>query len=658
MLGQTPSTASDKAQGQPIPEDVEKEEFDGDPDLFEPFTRPSISSPSRKFNKGPGSADYFLHNVNELSEIPDDDDNLDVHPDIYDPAALPSRRLLIRNQVRLPPLDVARRWFAAQYTYLGTIFAFTDPASFEVELVAARRRQPDLSDREACLASAKVLATLALGKLYSVNQFIDNQGPPGFEYFTQALQLLPDCHEEGSILCVETLALVGYFMQNMNRHDAAFLYIGKALRMAICLGLHQEVSPKDPTDPGLDEIAREHRRRVWWSIYSLDRILSVKSGNPITIHDEDIGVRLPSRLPGEAEYCPAVVLRHYTEVSRILGEINKFVYRKSSATKSAKQLMASVQRINSALTKWDRELPKELRFDPDKLTTSRESVSTFSHYYQCINMIARPLLFHVVRRRLQLIRTDPQSKEATDWKEGLSPATIGIIERCIFAAEETIRMMSEARSRELLATYGYMDGEHVFSAAIVLVLACAAFPTGATTTRRMNTGLRLLREMAERGWNSHMGARYQLLSRLRSALLPADANDPLDTPSAFSVAEAGISPAVSAMQSPPVAGLPQDQEAEISPEFVISPQSQLGVGFGEADNMGYFGAADDTAPGNISDEFQYFSLNDDMVLDPEIFASDTVGMVMDSTSWVEGFVNPLADAAGYDFGNMQWTQGI
>jgi len=459
---------------------------------------------------------------------------------------------------------------------------------------------------------------------------------------------------------VETLALVGYFMQNMNRHDAAFLYIGKALRMAICLGLHQEVSPNYPTDPGLDEIAREHRRRVWWSIYSLDRILSVKSGNPITIHDEDIGVRLPSRLPGEAEYCPAVVLRHYTEVSRILGEINKFVYRKSPATRSAKQLMASVQRINSALTKWDRELPKELRFDPDKLTTSRESVSTFSHYYQCINMIARPLLFHVVRRRLQLIRTDPQSKEATDWKEGLSPATVGIIERCIFAAEETIRMMSEARSRELLATYGYMDGEHVFSAAIVLVLACAAFPTGAATTRWMQTGLRLLREMAERGWNSHMGARYQLLSRLRSAFLPADASDPLDTPSAFSVAEAGISPAVSTMQSPPLAGLSQEQEGEISPEFVVSPQSQLGLGFGEADSMGYFGVADDTAPGNISDEFQYFSLTDDMVLDPEIFANDTVGMVMDSTSWVEGFVNPLADAAGYDFGNgnMQWNQGI
>ncbi len=128
--------------------------------------------------------------------------------------------------------------------------------------------------------------------------------------FTHALRLLPDPHEEGSILCVETLALTGYFMQNLNRRDAAFLYIGMALRMAISLGLHQEVS-SSPTNPAafgsapvLDETARERRRRVWWSIYSLDRIVSAKSGNPLTIQDEDIGVSLPLAAPQRGSPLP------------------------------------------------------------------------------------------------------------------------------------------------------------------------------------------------------------------------------------------------------------------------------------------------------------------------------------------------------------------
>lgn len=42
--------------------------------------------------------------------------------------------------------------------------------------------------------------------------------------------------------------------------------IGLALRMAISLGLHREIS-----EPSLDIVAREHRRRLWWSVYSMDR---------------------------------------------------------------------------------------------------------------------------------------------------------------------------------------------------------------------------------------------------------------------------------------------------------------------------------------------------------------------------------------------------
>ena len=36
--------------------------------------------------------------------------------------------------------------------------------------------------------------------------------------------------------------------------------------MAISLGMHQEVS-----DASIDLVEREHRRRVWWSVYSMDR---------------------------------------------------------------------------------------------------------------------------------------------------------------------------------------------------------------------------------------------------------------------------------------------------------------------------------------------------------------------------------------------------
>lgn len=407
--------------------------------------------------KGPAAADNFLRILRNISGLCDDDGRLDLNPNFYEPGALPSRREYVWSYTRLPPIDICRRLFAAQYSYLGTIFAFADPPTFDRLLMEAHCGTPNLADKDACLNYAKVLVILAFGQLYSVNQWIDFKGPPGFEYFTHALQLLPDAHEEGSINCVETLALIGYFMQNMNRRDAAFLYIGMAMRMAISLGLHQEVSSSQTFNfgfPQLDEATREHRRRVWWSVYSLDRIVSVKSGNPITIQDEDIGVSLPSRLPGEPEYCPAVVLRHYTELSRILGEVTTSIYRKTGAgePKSGRRLMASVQSIILSLSNWNRDLPDELRFVPARLSISRESVSTFSHYYQCINMTARPLLFHVVGRRLKGIRDDPTVKER-DWTEGLSQTTVRVIEMCVSAAQDTINMMTIARQRDLVGEF-------------------------------------------------------------------------------------------------------------------------------------------------------------------------------------------------------------
>lgn len=392
----------------------------------------------------------FLHSVSKVTGLGDGETTTLSSINFLEPGVLPSKRIAFNSTVQLPPLHIARRFFSAQYSFIGPIFAFTESADeFERSLFKAYDSLPDPSDQEACLAYAKLLLIMAFGQMYSVNQWVDTRGPPGFVYFTEALGILPDTHEEGSLLCVETLALAGYFLQNMNCRDAAFQFVGRALRMAISLGLHHEVQKSSEDE--LDEITRERRRRVWWSIYSLDRILSVKSGNPITIQDDDIGVQFPSRLPSEPEYCPAVVLRQYTKLSNILGQIHNKIYRKTSSRKTGKALMASVQKIVLALSDWDSELPYGLRFDPDRLSVGRESVSTLAHYYQCINMTVRPLVFHIVQKRLALVRgSQGLAAKEVDWKSGLSQATVKVIEMCIGAAHDSISIMAIAWQKDLV----------------------------------------------------------------------------------------------------------------------------------------------------------------------------------------------------------------
>lgn len=102
------------------------------------------------------------------------------------------------------------------------------------------------------------------------------------------------------------------------------------------------------------------------------------------------------------------------------------------------------------LNLWLRNLPPQLRLDFSKpvKNISRESVSMFLHYYQCINMTARPLLFYVVQKRLQdLGRTGTTT---ADWREGLSHTTTVVIEACISAACASTTILAAAAEQNLV----------------------------------------------------------------------------------------------------------------------------------------------------------------------------------------------------------------
>jgi len=121
----------------------------------------------------------------------------------------------------LPPFDTAKRWYAAQFAYIGSIFSFIQPKYFDDRLAEVYSRSPNTSSREDCLLYCQILLILAFGQMYSLNEWAGEEGPPGFKFFQAALKLLPDIHEEGSVLFVEVLGLTAYFMQILNRRCAS-----------------------------------------------------------------------------------------------------------------------------------------------------------------------------------------------------------------------------------------------------------------------------------------------------------------------------------------------------------------------------------------------------------------------------------------------------
>lgn len=109
----------------------------------------------------------------------------------------------------------------------------------------------------------------------------------------------------------------------------------------------------------------------------------------------------------------------------------------------------SVQSITNDLASWLRSIPDGLRIDFTTLDThvNRETVSINLHFYSCVNMTARPLVFYIIQRRLDAAAL---KTSAGDWKAGLAPNTVAVIDSCITAARATTMIMDAAAKHNLI----------------------------------------------------------------------------------------------------------------------------------------------------------------------------------------------------------------
>lgn len=90
-----------------------------------------------------------------------------------------------------------------------------------------------------------------------------------------------------------------------------------------------------------DADVREHRNRVWWTIYVLDRMVSSKIGLPTTISDEDISVVLPSTASRThpEDFTDSSVLTAQVHLARVAGKMTKALYCRTSETTRIKQVL-------------------------------------------------------------------------------------------------------------------------------------------------------------------------------------------------------------------------------------------------------------------------------------------------------------------------------
>lgn len=115
------------------------------------------------------------------------------------------------------------------------------------------------------------------------------------------------------------------FSQFLNRFHSAYLLIGNALRLALSLRLNY-----NPTETCPNAVDREHRIRLWWSIYAMDKFWGIKSGLPSLVSDHDMHVDLPKALisPVHAEqFNDHAFQTSAISIARLIGNTVQEIYR-------------------------------------------------------------------------------------------------------------------------------------------------------------------------------------------------------------------------------------------------------------------------------------------------------------------------------------------
>jgi hypothetical protein len=95
--------------------------------------------------------------------------------------------------------------------------------------------------------------------------------------------------EEGSILSLQALVSVQLFLITMHRYNAASRLEGLTIRIAFQLGLHR--CPHRTTSAPDKEV--ELRKRLFWSIYCIDRYICIRLGTPLGIRSDETDVCFP-----------------------------------------------------------------------------------------------------------------------------------------------------------------------------------------------------------------------------------------------------------------------------------------------------------------------------------------------------------------------------
>ncbi|KAH7490962.1 hypothetical protein FOMA001_g3877 [Fusarium oxysporum f. sp. matthiolae] len=312
------------------------------------------------------------------------------------------------------------------------------------------------------LSICKLYALFALGEVYSTRTYPSEDKFPGIAYFVSATRMLRVLSEQPRLECVEIILMLSIYSLTMNRLHAAFCIAGYAIRFSVILGLHLNAPQHQ-----LNREVQEHRNRVWWTAYILDRSWAWMLGKPVSIQDEDIGVALPSSsmLSTESaaeDFADTAYLTAGIRVANLGAQITASIYSRRTHRTS---FSCRVQQALRDLGGWLQELPDPLRTAMDQVppNAAMPIITLYLYFNQCLILASRPVLLYTLRLR--------QNSDKAILGSLISETASTLSEACMQCARRSCRILTDSWINGSFPTFEFTYTQCLFSAAVILAIS-------------------------------------------------------------------------------------------------------------------------------------------------------------------------------------------
>ncbi|KAK5193429.1 hypothetical protein LTR99_006981 [Exophiala xenobiotica] len=256
---------------QPIAPDVDRTSLEKDHDLIKiiKYGEVSIHSALADFGVAPSGTSPS----DTTTEMPNSDMSFrDADADIRE-----ENFPLDDNSFALPPRTLAYRLVDLFFDNVAPILPLVHEPTFRKDLDALYEH-----DKSGSIAFRSLINVvfaygcdyldLELTRTYELSQ----------DFHERATDLiLLVCYELASLEVVQALLLVTLHLNSSMQFHRMWINTGLLVRTAQALNLHL-----DPSEWNISMIEKELRKRLWWSIYSLDRFISLKHCRPPALNIE------------------------------------------------------------------------------------------------------------------------------------------------------------------------------------------------------------------------------------------------------------------------------------------------------------------------------------------------------------------------------------